>query len=222
MAETSAEAVAAYLKSNPDFFDTHADLIASLSVPNPHGSGAIPIAERQVIALRDRVRLLESKLAELVRFGEDNDAIGEKLHRLTLALIGAGDLEAALHVVRYHLIEEFSVPAVALRLWSARGPGATGAPDGEPVSEEAKAFAQSLAQPYICAQPMYESATWLGEGAEYLRSFAYVPLRARGDTLGLLALASHDPSRFEAGMGTLYLTRMGDLAGSALARLRSA
>lgn len=222
MAETSAEAVAAYLKSNPDFFDTHAELIAALSVPNPHGGKAIPIAERQVITLRDRVRLLETKLAELIRFGEDNDAIGEKLHRLALALMGAGDAQAALHVVRYHLIEEFAVPAVALRLWAAPGPGATGGLDSEPVSEEARVFAQTLSQPYICAQAMYESAQWLGEGAEYLRSFAYVPLRAGGDTLGLLALASQDPARFEAGMGTLYLVRLGELAGSALARLRSA
>lgn len=222
MAETSAEAVAAYLKSNPDFFDTHADLIASLDVPNPHGGKAIPIAERQVIALRDRVRLLESKLGELVRFGEDNDVIGDKLHRLTLALIGAGDAQAALHVVRYHLIEEFAVPAVALRLWAAPGPGATGGLEAGPVSEEVRVFAQSLAQPYICAQAMYETAQWLGEGAEYLRSFAYVPLRAGGDTLGLLALASQDASRFEAGAGTLYLVRLGELAGSALARLRSA
>ena len=40
--------------------------------------------------------------------------------------------------------------------------------------------------------------------------------------LGLLALASQDASRFETGMGTLYLARLGELAGSALARLRSA
>jgi len=222
MAESSAEAVAAYLKSNPDFFDTHADLIAALSVPNPHGGSAVSIAERQVITLRERVRLIETKLAELVRFGEDNDAIGDKLHRLTLALMSAGDAQAALHVVRYHLIEEFSVPAVALRLWAAPGPGATGGVDRQPVSEEARVFAQTLAHPYICAQAMYESAQWLGEGAEYLRSFAYVPLRAGADTLGLLALASQDASRFETGMGTLYLARLGELAGSALARLRSA
>jgi len=222
MAETSAEAVAAYLKSNPDFFDTHADLIAALDVPNPHGGHAIPIAERQVLALRERVRLLETKLAELVRFGEDNDAIGEKLHRLTVALVAVGDAQAALHVVRYHLIEEFAVPAVALRLWSSPGPGATGGLVNLAVSEEARVFAQTLAQPYICAQALYETAQWLGEGAEYLRSFAYVPLRAGGDTLGLLALASPDASRFEAGMGTLYLSRLGELAGSALARLRSA
>ena len=39
---------------------------------------------------------LESKLSELIRFGEQNDAITDKLHRMTLALIGARDVADAI------------------------------------------------------------------------------------------------------------------------------
>ena len=56
----------------------------------------------------------------------------------------------------------------------------------------------------------------LFEGAPAQGSFAYVPLRD-GDTFGLLALASDDPKRYYAGMGTLYLQRLGELVACALA-----
>jgi hypothetical protein len=50
--------------------------------------------------MRDKVRMLENKLAELIQFGEENDGISEKLHALTLALLAARtpqDIVAALN-----------------------------------------------------------------------------------------------------------------------------
>ena len=38
--------------------------------------------------------------------------------------------------------------------------------------------------------------------------------------IGLLVLASPDPQRSHAGMGTEFLERMGDIASAALSRLR--
>ena len=48
-------------------------------------------------------------------------------------------------------------------------------------------------------------------------SFAFLPLRTH-QTFGLLALASDDPARFYAGMGTMHLTRLAELASVATAR----
>src|SRR6266496_4824361 len=81
-----ASAVAGYLKDNPQFFAEYADLIAEIFVPHPHGGHAIPIAERQIIALREKNGELESRLRELISHGAENESIGEKLHRATLAL----------------------------------------------------------------------------------------------------------------------------------------
>ena len=208
------EQVAQYLQEHPEFFEHYADLMANLYIPHPHGGRAIPIAERQMLTLRDKNKLLESKLAELIQFGEQNDAISDKLHRLTLALIAAGSRAAAVHAVRYHLREDFSVPHVELRLWD--GPAGDAAPEYAAVSEEARVFADSLNQPYISARPMFDSARWFGSEGERLRSFAYVPLRA-AKAFGLLVLASEDAQRFYPEMGTLYLKRLGDLVGAALA-----
>ena len=48
-------------------------------------------------------------------------------------------------------------------------------------------------------------------------TFAFLPLRT-AHTFGLLGLASDDPDRFYAGMGTMYLTRLAELASVATAR----
>src|SRR3982750_3510270 len=109
-------AVAEYLKHNPQFFEDYADLVAEIFVPHPHGGHAIPIAERQIVALREKNGELESRLRELIRYGAENDSIGEKLHRSTLALFAAPDLETTLAVLYHSLKEDFGVPHVASRL----------------------------------------------------------------------------------------------------------
>ena len=47
------DAVANYLKQNPEFFEEHADIRRDL-IPHPHGGRAIPITERQILTLREK------------------------------------------------------------------------------------------------------------------------------------------------------------------------
>lgn len=208
------EEVAKYLKDHPEFFDEYAELLSSVYVPHPYGGHAIPLAERQVLGLRERSRTLEGKLRELVQFGEENDTISDRLHRISLALLAARDLSGVLQALDTGLRDDFAVPEVALRLW-ASAPRAERA-ELEPVSDEARVFADSLAAPYFTDRPMFESAEWFG-GDSVLRSFAYVALRAERP-LGVLAMASPEPDRFTADMGTLYVGRLGELIGTALRR----
>ena len=209
------EDVARYLKDHPEFFESYADMIGDMSIPHPHGGRAIPISERQIISLREKNKVLESKLRELVEYGEENDAIGERVHRAALAMIKPANLDASLKILYYNLREDFSVPHMAVRLWCER--------DHPPLaefatsSEEVKVFANSLNQPYCSHQPMFETAEWFGEAGSLLKSYAYIALRS-DRVFGLLALASEDAQRFYPGMGTLYLQRLGDLISTSLVR----
>ena len=115
-----AEEVVRYLQDNPRFFEDNAELLAQIYIPHPHGGRAIPIAERQILTLREKSKMLEGKLAELIQFGEENDAIGEKMHRLCLALCPAGELQATLQALYYNLREDFAVPHAALRVWGSQ------------------------------------------------------------------------------------------------------
>lgn len=210
-----ASVVAEYLKQHPDFFEDYADIVAEIFVPHPHGGHAIPIAERQILTLRDRIRDLERQLAELVRHGTENDVISEKLHRSTLALFAARDLETTLAVLSHSLKEDFAVPQVAMRVWGA-DPGEARLPELAEVPTEVRDYADHLRGPYCGAQAAQGSRAWFEDG-ESLASFAYLPLRTE-TTFGVLALASRDAQRFHSAMGTVYLLRLAELASMAIAR----
>jgi uncharacterized protein YigA (DUF484 family) len=207
--------VAQYLKDHPDFFTQHTELLASLSVPHPYSGQTISLGERQVMLLRERARGLEAKLREFIQFAEENDAIGEKLHRLALGLMRAKSLDAVFAALYLSLREDFAVPHVALRLWSEGA--APAMPEFGPVSEAVRLLAEGLGTPRCGHEAHEEVRAWFGEVGPHLRSFALAPIREAGVN-GLLALASEDATRFYPEMGTLYLTWLAELSAAAVSR----
>lgn len=208
--------VVLYLQQNPDFFEANADVLADLSVSHPEDGRAISLTERQLHALRDKIRQLEAKFAELLRFGQENDEISEKVHRLALALIEAEDFDSIRQAILLHLLEDFAVPHVALRVWNSVL--TRDSVEFAPVPEEVRFFAGDLRQPYCGAPSQAEVMAWFGESASHVRSVALVPLRRDAQVFGLLALGSEEAERFYPEMGTLYLGRIGDMVGLALLR----
>jgi uncharacterized protein YigA (DUF484 family) len=210
----TAEEVAQFFRTHPQFFDQHPELLESIYVPHPYGGRAIPLSERQILSLRERVKVLEAKLGELLKFGEDNDAISEKVHRLAAGLLGARDFAAAAQALQFHLREAFSVPHVALRLGGRPLPA--GAPDGAAVEDEMRARVEAMGAPLCGPAAGSPFLPWFGDAQEHVRSLALVPL-GQTQAVGLLALGSEDAQRFYAEMGTLYLRRIGELTAAALA-----
>lgn len=210
----NAEAVTAFLQEHPEFFEDKPGLLEAIVIPHPHGGRAISLAERQQLQLREKNKLLEDKLRELLQFGEENDAIGEKVHRFSLALLSARTLESLLPTITLSLRDDFSVPHVALRVWATPAQTAD-QPEFADVGAELKTLADGLVRPYCATQAPFEVASWFGEAASLLQSFAIVALRAE-NTFGLLVMASEDARRFYPEMGTLYLKRIGELVSVAL------
>ena len=213
----TVDQVAEYLRQNPGFFEQHVEILTNLQIPHPHGGRAVSIGERQLLALREKSKILEDKLHELIQFGEENDAVGEKVHRLACRLIEAPSLDAALDTLYLDLLDHFAVPHVAVRLWNV----AEENPDTKefaPVAAEMRQFIEQMTAPYCGQHAVYESQAWFGEAAAHLKSFALVPLARDQVTFGVVALASEDPKRFYAEMGTLYLARIGELVSHALWR----
>jgi uncharacterized protein len=217
----NADDIAVFLRTHPQFFDQHPELLEKIQVSHPHGGRAIPLAERQMLALREKVKALEGKLGEMIRFGEQNDAISEKVHRLAVALVAAPDLPALMHSLNFHLREDFAVPHLALRIWGKDLPADLDA--ALPVDEAQQRAAAAMGGPQCGAAAGNPFVPWFGEAAEHVRSVALVPLAAgkeAASVFGLLALGSEDAQRFFPDMGTLYLRRIGELcAAAATARL---
>ena len=213
-----SEEIAQYLQDNPQFFEEHADLISRMVIPHPHGGRTISITERQMLGLRDKNKLLEGKMGELLQFGEENDTISEKMHRLGVAMIAAVSFQSVLHTLNFHLRDDFAIPHVALRLWG-HPENADELPEFADVSEELQVFAETLSQPYCGSTSGFETSSWFGDASSHLRSQALIAMRNGGGTIGMIALGSEEPQRVYDGMGTLYLERLGEMASAALARV---
>ena len=213
----TAEQVAEFLKRNPGFFEQNVDILTNLQIPHPHGGRAVSIGERQLLALREKSKILEDKLHELIQFGEENDALSAKVHRLACRVIEAPSLDAVLDTLYLDLLDHFAVPHVAVRLWNV----AEENPDTKEfaaVAVEMRQFVEQMSAPYCGQHAVYESQAWFGEAAAHLKSFALMPLARDELCFGVVALASEDPKRFYAEMGTLYLARIGELLSHALWR----
>jgi len=219
-AHLDEQAVAEFLTRHPNFFNDFPTLLADLHIPHPHGTHAVSMSERQLIAMRDKVRMLENKLAELIQFGEENDGISEKLHALTLALLAAHTPQDLVAALALHLREGFAVPHHVLRAWTLAADSLPGLTD--PVSPTVRDSVAAMAQPVCGALAVNEASEWFGEVSPHLRAFACIPLRPApaAAPIGLLVLASEEAKRFYPGMGTLYLERLSQLIGAALVRMQ--
>lgn len=212
----TAEQIAAFLRANPDFFESNVDVLLDINVTHPHGGRTVSIPERQLIATREKVKLLESKLSELITFGQENDAVSEKIQRLTLALIGCASREELIDTLYLDLLDSFEVPHVAVRFWNVTVPEPVSS-EFQPVATELVQFVDAMTGPYCGSHPVYETNLWFGEHAPHLKSYTLIPLR-KGPAFGLLLMASENAERFYADMGTVFLTRIGDVFAHCVAR----
>lgn len=200
-----AEDVAQYLLDNPQFFEAHNDLLTQINLPHPHGGRTISLSERQLVALREKNREFEKKLHEMIGFAKENDALQHKVHEFVTALFAARDLATLQEMAPHLLCEIFSVPHTVLHLWQTT-----------PPSAEVLAFTDAQAQPVCLHQAAHDTASWFGEVGKQLHSFAYLPLHAGSESIGLLVMASEDKQRFYPAMGTLFLQRIAEALDAAL------
>jgi uncharacterized protein YigA (DUF484 family) len=212
--------IANYLSSHPDFFDQHPELLAALQLPHPHNGQAISLVERQSMMLRDRIKALELRVAEMTRHGQENDAIADRLVAWARALLLEDDMRQLPQTMVTSMKSVFSVPHCALRLWRV-APDYADLECARPVGADTISLANSMRVPFCGSNVGFEAATWFDEGAS-IASLAMLPLRvgADPDTFGLLVLGSADKDRFHITMGTAFLERIAELASASLARLR--
>ena len=214
--------IAEYLVNTPAFFERHAELLASVTLKSPHGGRAVSLQERQMEMLRDKARGLEGKIVEMIRHGQENVAIADKLHRWIRALLVTRDAGRLPQVLVDELKHQFLIPQAAIRLWGV-SPEYADLAFAEGVSADARSFAASLTLPYCGINSGFEAARWVPDPSSVM-SMALLPLRSGAaggadNAFGLLVLASPDPTRYTAEMGTDFLVRIAEIAGASLARL---
>ncbi|MDH2918974.1 MAG: DUF484 family protein [Sideroxydans sp.] len=200
-----AEDVAQYLADNPKFFEAHLDTLGRIILPHPHGGRTISLGERQLLAVREKNKELEKKLHDLLLFAKENDALQSKVQEFVVTLFAARDLATLQDMIPHLLSDIFSVPHSVLRLWQINAPSA-----------EVLAFAEAQVHPVCLHHAAHDSGAWFAASAASLHSFAYLPLPAGAETIGMLVLASEDKQRFYPEMGTVFLQRIAEAVAAAL------
>lgn len=219
--QMKSDDVANYLNEHPDFFEQHPELLSLLTVPHPQSGQAISLIERQSMLLRDRIRALESKTAEMIRHGEENDAIADKLVQWSRAMLQESDTARLPATLIDELKRLFNVPYAALRIWKIAPAYAT-LECAQAVGDDVLRLASSMQAPFCGSNVGFEVARWMTPDENAVASLAMMPLRVGGqpEAFGMLALGSPDRDRFQITMGTSFLTRIAELAGAAMSRLR--
>ncbi|MFV0680408.1 DUF484 family protein [Ottowia sp.] len=214
------EDIAQFLIHTPEFFERHAQLLTAVQLTSHHGGRAVSLQERQAEMLRDKIKVLELRLMEMMRHGNENMLIADRLLRWSRQVFKVArpvDLPA---VMVSEIKSQFNVPQVAIKLWDvaevyAEEPFAQGA------SDDVKSLASSLTAPYCGVNAGFDAVQWLDD-PQAVASLALIPLRTHMSTpaFGLLVLASPDSQRYQDGMATDFLERIAELASAALSRVR--
>lgn len=221
--------IANFLVHTPDFFERHAELLATIKLTSPHGNRAVSLQERQAEMLREKIRALELRMMDMMRHGTENEVLIERMQRWIKTLMMTSNARDLPHVIADHIQHVFVVPQVAIKAWGV-GSDFQIEPFAMGVTDSVKDFAASLTSPYVGVNSGNEAVQWVKDPSA-VASVAFIALRATRmeDTpqtaaeqpvIGLLVLASPDAQRYHDGMGTAFLERMGDLASAALSHLR--
>jgi uncharacterized protein YigA (DUF484 family) len=224
-AETSTplaeDQIADFLVAHPDFFERHGAVLARIKLPHQRGSAAVSLVERQVLVLRDRHSVLERKLHELIENGRANDAISDRVHRLTRRLLRARDAAGVLAALETSLREDFGAsrwvllvtdPAVSLA--NVQSGNVRVVPRGSPELKIFEAFFESGRPRSGQIRDTQRDYLFGGEGNE-VGSTVLIPLGERA-ALGILAIASNDTERYLPTMSTDYLVRIGEIVTEAV------
>ena len=219
-AETvTAAMVEDYLLQHPDYFEDHLELLEGLKVP--HASGvAVSLVTRQVEQLRDRNRMLQAQLNDMLNIARENDTLHQRLHQLALTLLDATEVADILAGLEWGLHEYFQTDFVAVRIAEPKFDSAVADLAMTPENPAFGLFAAVLevGNP-SCLQPEPpQVAALFGASASEVASCALIPLQ-HAAVKGMLAIGSRDHERFTPGMGFHFLAQMGEILSARLAAL---
>ncbi len=214
----SAKDVIDFLQQNDDFFVENPQLLTDLAVPHPNG-GVVSLIERQVALLRTENKDLRNKRKELIEIAKENDQLMLRLHQVSTELVKAKNIDEYLAIINERLLVDFNAHAVVIKLigeFNASRPDVLVPRDAASL----KPFDSILKQGNpICGRFNKQQLESLFiEKVEKIKSVAFVPIMNGDQAMGFFAVASNDQNRFKAGISTVFLSQLAEIASASLQR----
>lgn len=213
--------VAAYLQAHPDFLKRHPDTLETLDVPHDTGGRAISLIERQVGVLRETNHRIQARFDELMDTARRNEQRVAQLNRVARVMVGASDTNQLITGLTECVQQHLDVDRVYVGLQGELPAGI----DTIDTLEEASPASVALTNVFRRGKPLcgalsaeQSDALFATDDATPMTSAAFIPLGHHG-VQGAVVLASSDPERFDADMGTLFVELLGELLTASLQRL---
>ena len=190
--------VAEYLTLHPEFFVEHPAILEKIQIPHAQ-KGSVSLVERQSEQLRQKVRLLNTKLSQLISIAKQNEAIYRIYADLNLRVLKCNDISSVQYVLEDIMQEQLNLSSVALKPYK----GAVALPEIQRKLFAEKRFKNN--DFFFGRLSEHEKKLLFND--QQAESVALLRLGNNGE-LGILAIGSNDPGHFNPDMDTLLITQL--------------
>ncbi|WP_018691291.1 DUF484 family protein [Algicola sagamiensis] len=194
------QAVAAYLKHNPDFFSRHTELMDQLAIPHQE-SGALSLLEFRQQMQRQKIQQLQQDIQQLMQIARQNERIFHALSEIFELSLQATQLDDVTLLFEQILRDRLGLSHVSIRSFHCE----------QVVSCLTKERFQEMfchrLQPkrfYLGRITKAEQNLLFGENAE-VGSVALALIGEQNHPMGVVAFASPEDEHFQPDMDTLFL-----------------
>lgn len=214
-----ASAVFNYLMNHPEFFKEFPAVLQDLSLKHESGS-AVSLIELQIKGLREKNRILDKKILNLVQIAQDNEMLEEQLHRIARRLIEIEHGTELVPIINDLLVNEFPSLQIRLGLYDTAQEYTLAAENKISKNDLQYAFYKQILEDNArdCVFLRGKGLAELFFNEVDVKSGVAIPLRSNKN-FGVLLLGSSNENRFYEGMGTLFLEYLADLLSRKLKKI---
>ncbi len=211
----SEESVVKYLLKTPTFFANKNTLLASMKISHANDK-LVLLQEQQMAELRTENQKLQRQLEYLIGLADENNQLNQRVKRLVVALTHVSGMDEFFHALYSTLCNEFNTDTVVMRCFQS--PTLIGTRQ-EFVEYDAQIF--TLFENLLNSDQPISGQKVSTEQIEYLfpnskiASVVLIPL-GTPEQQGLLAMGSHDVSRFKTDMNTDLLKYLAEIVSNLL------
>ncbi len=213
------ENVVQYLQTNPDFFQQHEELLKNLTIPHSNTGVATSLIERQVSILRKQKNELDNQLQNLIQAARNNEQIINRMQRFTLDIIHAHSVEDIIMLCQEEMLNNFNADYIGIKLIAKSN---NDNDDAIFVATDDDLL-QSFNSLFKNRKPLCGRITskqrqlMFPDHIDDIKSAVLAPLQ-NAENMGIIALGSTDESRFQASMGTLFISHLAEIITASLSK----
>jgi uncharacterized protein YigA (DUF484 family) len=219
--EIGGRDIVAYLRSHPDFLDSHPEALRLLRAPSRElGKDIDDFQHFMIERLRSDVARVTIEQRTLIAASRGNLASQGRVHKAVLAILAASSFEQLLQTVTTDLAVLLDVDVITIGVESTNVPSARLSLQGIRLLKAGTVDALLGAErPALLRTDALGEAVLFGSAAGLVRSQALLRLSfGRGAPAGLLCIGARKPGRFHPGTGTELLSFLARSLGITVAQ----